>query len=52
MAQALPQIEVSAEWEALTRQVATESYQNWKANVTPEAKEAALAEHAKYTSGD
>ena len=52
MAQALPQIEVTAEWEALTREVATEAYHNWKAVVTPEAKAAALAEHAKFTSGD
>ena len=34
------------------REVAAESYNNWKATVTPEAKAAALAEHAKYTSGD
>ena len=34
------------------REVATESYANWKATVTPEAKAAAEAEHAKYKNGD
>ena len=48
----LGNIEVTPEWETLARAVAAESYQQWKANVTPEARARAEAEHAKYLSGD
>ena len=52
MAEQLGAIETTPEWEALARAVSGESYQQWKAAVTPEAKAKGLAEQAKFESGD